>query len=67
MNLCAGGDPTKPNAVRWCTKPIERRTLYQPTSKFSQGILECYLDIMETGLSNFFEIDRFRFIEVCVV
>jgi len=42
-----GQDPKDPGRVRWCTKPIERRTLTIPSkSGTSQGVLEMYMDIM---------------------
>jgi hypothetical protein len=41
-----GDNPLNPQSSRWATKPIERRSIYQPSSKLPQGILECYLDIM---------------------
>ena len=32
--------------MRWATKPLERRSLYIPTSNNPQGNLECWVDIL---------------------
>lgn len=42
---------------RWSTKDLERRTLYVPTSNASQGIVECWLDIMTPGEASAFPPD----------
>jgi hypothetical protein len=42
---------------RWNTKDLERRTLYVPTSNASQGVVECWLDIMTPGEANVFPPD----------
>jgi hypothetical protein len=35
-----------PETIRWDTKPIERRSLYVPSSNNGQGVLECWVDIL---------------------
>lgn len=42
---------------RWQTKPIERRTLYNPTSRGQQGMVECWVDIMTPETALVFEPD----------
>jgi hypothetical protein len=45
------------DSPRWNTKDVERRTLYVPTSNASQGIVECWLDIMSPGEASVFAPD----------
>jgi hypothetical protein len=39
-----GTDPNNPTAVRWNTKPIERRSLYRQGMPINQGMLQCWVD-----------------------
>lgn len=53
-------NPDASNALikpRWQTKPIERRTLANPTSRAPQGIVECWVDIMTPEGAQVFEPD----------
>jgi hypothetical protein len=48
------GTSVKP---RWQTKPIERRSLYVPSNKAPQGVIECWVDIMTPEVAGVFEPD----------
>jgi len=43
--------------MRWATKPLERRSLYVPTSHSPQGNLECYVDIMPNAIAEMYPSD----------
>ncbi len=43
--------------VRWQTKPIERRSLYVPSNKCTQGVIELWVDIMKPEQANAFPPD----------
>mmetsp|Transcript_15392 Transcript_15392/g.31719 ORF Transcript_15392/g.31719 Transcript_15392/m.31719 type:complete len:1960 (+) Transcript_15392:197-6076(+) len=43
--------------MRWATKPLERRSLYVPTSHSPQGTLECYVDIMPNPIAEMYPMD----------
>lgn len=54
----AGKDAIAPlQTVRWKTKPIERRSLYAPGQQQSQGVMECYLDLMTQEEASAFPPD----------
>ena len=40
--------------VRWDPKPIEKRTLYVPSNNSSQGVIQCWVDIMEPAVAQSF-------------
>ena len=40
--------------VRWDPKPIEKRTLYVPSNNSSQGVVQCWVDIMEPAVAQAF-------------
>lgn len=40
--------------VRWDPKPIEKRTLYVPSNNSSQGVVQCWVDIMEPAVAQSF-------------
>ena len=43
--------------LRWCTKPLERRSLYMPSNHAPQGVLECWVDIMRPDTAAVFPPD----------
>jgi len=55
--ILPGKDPNDETKVRWKTKPIERRTIYQGSSTQGQGIFECWLDIMRPEEAQAFPCD----------
>eukprot|EP01038_Epipyxis_sp_PR26KG_P004421 gene4421-6250_t len=52
-----GDNPNDKTAVRWATKPVERRSLYAPNKQQSTGILECWVDIMKQEVAVAFPPD----------
>jgi hypothetical protein len=42
---------------RWALKPVERRSIFISSSKFSQGSIDCWLDIMSSEEASAFEVD----------
>lgn len=52
-----GSNPDRPSDIRWRTKPIERRSLFQPGTTNSQGVLQCWVDIMKPEFANAFPCD----------
>ena len=52
-----GAERAEEELPRWNTKDVERRTLYVPTSNASQGLVECWLDIMSPDEASGFPAD----------
>ena len=55
--LNPGEDKNDKMKVRWDTKPIERRSIYQPSKSMPQGVLECWVDIMKPEIATTFPPD----------
>lgn len=55
--ITPGQDPKDAAKVRWQTKPVERRNLYQPKKSAPQGVLECWVDILKPEVATTFPPD----------
>jgi hypothetical protein len=46
-----------PETIRWDTKPVEKRSLYVPSSNNAQGVVECWVDILSPAEATAFPPD----------
>eukprot|EP01034_Spumella_vulgaris_P027083 gene27083-33756_t len=55
--IVPGQDPKDATKVRWQTKPLERRQIYQPKKSAPQGVVECWVDILRPEVASTFPPD----------